>query len=242
MTGKTKYTVPFLALTLLVPVMVFAQNSTDVIYDPVVTQYVEKIISQEGKSTEKKIIDGQKVSITTKTKELQDNKYKVKSVTHVNGEKISSEIFHITINNDTFRLENKKHGIDQTFFNSTNVISGQGSGSSSTSGARIGLHDREYGTPTLTLDDNYSACSTLNQAVFQAPIRPNTVDVTWDASPYYLHWCFVPHEFDHGQIKYGTNKVSLEGHGDRRGSHVFTNYDVGTTWYDVRITFVYGDW
>ena len=241
---KLHLAIPFLIAILLIPTseMSFAEKN-NAIYDPVVTEYVKKVISQEGKNTEKKVIDGQKVSVTTTVKELQDNRYKIKSITRINGDKVSTEIFKITIDKYSFRLENKKQGINQVFINSTDVVSGQGYGSSSKSGAKTVLYDREYGTPhTLKLYDNYSACATLNQAVFQATIRPNTVDVTWEASPYYLHWCLVPHEFDHGEVKYGTVKVSLDGHSDRRGSHAFTNAQGGTTWYSVGTTFVYGGW
>ena len=216
------------------------------IYDPVMVKYIQDVIAELGTVTEEKVIDGQKVAITTKVKQVKDDVHKVKTITRIDNEKKSEQVFKITSNPDgTYNMINRNLDIDETFTDKLpeGVVVGSGSGQSSPNGARINLYDKEYGTPhTLTLYDNYSACATLNQGVFQAPVRPNTVDVTWEASPFYLHWCFVPHEFDHGKIQYGTTVYNLDGHGDRRGSHAFTNHSAGTTWYSVEANFVYGTW
>ena len=240
-------TIPLLAI--LVGVISFTgvdafAETTEPIYDPVVTQYIEELIAQPGKTTEERIIDEQNMSVATKVKQVTDDRYVVKSVTRINDEKVSSQIFRIITNGDgTYELINHKLEMRETFTDVPQGAIGSGYGSSTPNNARIDLYDSDYGTPhTLTLYDNYSDCVNLNQAVFEAPVRPNTVDVTWEASPYYLHWCFIPHEFRHGSVQYGAETVYLDGHNDRRGSHAFTNFDVGTTWYSVEVDFEYGPW
>ncbi len=248
----TKYNAKTILFALLIAAMILpfsmmdtasAAKQSQAIYDLDMVNYIEELISSPGKNNEQKVIDGQTISVTTKTKQLSDTAYKVKTVTTIDGVVAISETFKIKIHDDsTYTLKNKNLEIDERFTDEASRVN-RGSGNSDTSGARIDLHDKEYGTPhTLTLNDNYSGCGVLNQAHFQAVIGPNTVDVNWEAHPIYAHWCFVPFLFDHGSVQYGTNTIQLDGQSDRRGSYAFTNYDVGTTWYSVEVDFVYGSW
>ena len=208
--------------------------------------YIEELISSPGKNTEQRVIDGQTISVTTKTKQLSDTAYKVRTATTIDGVVEISETFKIKIHDDgTYALKNKNLGIDERFTDEANRVK-RGSGNSDANGAVIHLYDREHGTPnTLKLYDNYSACGTFNQGVFSATVKPNVVDVNWESSAFYLHWCFVPHEWEDGYVQYGTTKhhlSSVPNHDDRRGSHAFTNYDAGTTWHSVTAVFFYGAW
>ncbi len=258
MNSKTKYTTSLLALTLLAPVgmnsafahaprqddSVHEPSQTEPIYDPVMIQYMKELTADPGKTVAERPIANQTYSVTTIVREITDDKYAVKPTTRIDGEKISSEKFRITaIDNSTYKLVNNGLGIRQVFTDIPSEAAGAGSGSSTPSSARIDLYDREHGTPpTLTLHDIYSGCATLNHALFQAPIRPDTVDVTWEASPFYMHWCFIPHEFQQGEVRHVTETVFLNGHGDRRGNHAFDNPHGGTIWYSVEMDFEYGVW
>ena len=96
-------TIPLLAI--LVGVISFTgvdafAETTEPIYDPVVTQYIEELIAQPGKTTEERIIDEQNMSVATKVKQVTDDRYVVKSVTRINDEKVSSQIFRIITNGD----------------------------------------------------------------------------------------------------------------------------------------------
>ncbi len=221
-----------------------AEEQTNAIYDPVVVQYIENLISQPGKNTQEKIIDGETVTLITKTKQVTNDRYVVKTTTKIDGKKLMTETFRIVTNDDgTYKLINHNLGIRETFTDVSRGATGDGGGRSNPFGASINLYDREIGTPnTLRLHDNYSACATFNQGVFSATVKPNVIDVNWEGSPYYLHWCFVPHEFMHGDVQYGTDHYRLDGHADRRGFHAFINGHGGTTWYAVSVDFVYGRW
>lgn len=221
-----------------------AEKSTNTIYDPSVVKYIKKIISQTGKTIEEKTIDGQIIRVSTKVNQIDDDTYKVRTIVKTDDVKIFSSYTKITVNDDgTYKIVNKRQGIEQTFTDVSQGATGTGSGNSDLAGARISLFDRETGTPhTLKLHDNYSACSFVNHAVFDATIRPNTVDVTWNGTPFYAHWCFIPHQFDHGKVQYGTTVHYFDGQNVRNGYHTFTNFDVGTTLYSVSVSFVYGTW
>ncbi len=223
-------------------VMDYASAQTQATYDPAVVDYIEKLISTTGKNTEQKIIDGKIIAVTTKTKQLSDTQYKIKTTTVIDDTLEASETFRITLNDDgTYALKNKKLDIDETFTDREEQRVKRGSGNSDIRGAAISLYDKDYGTPnTLKLHDGYSECSNLNQAVFDATVKPNVVDVNWEASPFYLHWCFVPHEWEDGYIQYGTTKHNLtsdSNHSDRHGSYAFTNFDGGNSWYSVTAKF-----
>jgi hypothetical protein len=215
-------------------------------YDPTVVDYIEKLISTPGKNIDQKIIDGKTISVMTKTKQLSNTVYKVKTTTVIDGTTEASEKFRIILNDDgTYTLKNKKLGIDETFTDRGERVK-RGSGNSDYEGAAISLYDKEYGTPnTLKLYDSYSACATFNQAVFDATVKPSVIDVNWEASSFYLHWCFVPYEWEDGYIQYGTTKHYLSSdpnHDDRRGFHAFNNGSGGTTWYSMTAKFFYGAW
>ena len=75
-----------------------------------------------------------------------------------------------------------------------------------------------------------------------ANISVPAVDVTWQASPYYLDSCFSPHLFDHAKVTHGSQTYEFEGQTERRGSHAFTNTNGGNGWYSVSINFLYGSW
>lgn len=219
-----------------------AEKSTNIIYDPSVVKYIKKVIAQTEKTVEEKTIDGQIIKVTTKVKQINDDTYKVRTIVKTDGVKTLSSGTKITVIDDsTYKIVNKKQGIKQIF---TDVSQGAtGSGHSDYSGANINLYDRETGTPnTLRLQDNYSGCTVVNQADFEAIIRPNTVDVNWKAHPFYAHWCFIPHQFESAEIQYGTDVYYINGQTERNGYHAFTNSHGGTTWYSVSANFVYGAW
>ena len=233
----------------LISAMVLPISSTNAIaekqpvYDPVVVEYIEELIAQPGKNTDEREIDGQTVTVITNVKQLDDNKYSVKTKTKINGEQVTSQYFKIKVNDDgTYKLVNNNLGIKETFTDTPQGAVGAGSGNSTISSARIDLYDREYGTPQLSLYDDYFGCGNLKQAMFTATVRSNNVDVSWVGSAYYLHWCLVPHEFDHGKMQYSTNVILLNWQDDRKGNHAFTNTDVGTAYYSVEVDFVYGAW
>ena len=64
----------------------------------------------------------------------------------------------------------------------------------------------------------------------------------YQSRPFYLHYCFWPHQFDEGEIQYGTQEYELDSQSDRRGFHAFTNGHGGTTYYSVSAYFEYGSW
>ena len=246
---KIVYIIPLLATILLIPPGISNATAQQPIYDPVVYDYLEETISEIGKKIETRTVDNQTMSVTTIVEQgSNDSRYKVKMITSLNGEEVGREFFKIINKTDgTYKLVNKKLGINEIFTNVPQGATGAGSGSSNLQGARIDLHDREYGTPhTVRLYDNHVACggnnAFLNYGEFEAIIRPSTVDVTWNAAPFYLHWCIVPHEFDNGKVRYDSTTIKMDSQSDRRGSHTFTNYDGGTTWYSVEVDFVYGSW
>ncbi len=246
-TNKTK-TILFTSLiaAIILPLSINDASAEEqtTIYDPVVVEYIENLISQPGKNIQEKTFDGETVSVVTKTRQISDQKYHVKTVTKIDGEKQSAENFRILVNdNDTYTLINHNLGIHETFTDVSTGAVGDGSGHSDINGARIDLHDREIGTPNnLSLYDRYSACFGSNYAVFSATVTPSVIDVNWHANWYYSYWCFVPHEFIHGDVQYGTNHYYLNGVDDARGFHAFSNIQGGTTWYDVDVDFVYGAW
>ena len=245
--NKIHSAIPFLVLVLLVPPgMVFAQtDQKQAIYDLVVVEYIEEVIKELGTNTEAKVIDGQTIAVTTKVKQVGNYMYGVETITHIDGEKKFHQLFNITSStNGTYNMVNSDLGINETFTDQRPLgVSGVGSGTSSLIGARIDLSDRKFTAPHIVkLHDEHSGCFPLNWAEFQAMIRPNIIDVTWDANPFYMHWCLVPHEFDHGKIQHGTDVYYLDGHGDRRSSHAFTNSYNEATWFSIKADFVYGSW
>ncbi len=107
--------------------------------------YIEEMISSPGKNTEQKVIDGQTISVTTKTKHLSDTAYKVKTVTTIDVVAIS-ETFKIKIHDDgTYTLKNKNLEIDERFTDEANHVK-RGSGNSDGAGAVISLYDSKRGT------------------------------------------------------------------------------------------------
>ena len=245
-TNKMQSAIPFSVLMLPVPPgIVFAQtDQKQASYDPVVMEYVEEIIKESGTSTEARVIDGQTIAVTTKVKQVSQYTYGIETITHVDDEKKFRQSFNITSGtNGTYSMVNTDLGINETFTDQRPLgVFGVDSRDSSLSGARTYFHDREFGTPhTVKLYDGCSACARLDQAEFQATIRPNTLDVTWEASPFYLHLCLLPHSFDYGEIQYNTDVHYLDGHNNRHGSHAFTNSHSGTAWHSIEADFVYGE-
>lgn len=249
---KIAYLIPLLAAVLLIPPGIrsaTAQQPPPAIYDPVVYDYLGELMSEIGQKTETKTVGNQTMSVTTIVAQgSNDSRYKVKMITSLNDEEVSRESFKvINVTAGTYKLVNKNLGINQMFTNVQPEVTGKASVGSNLYGARIDLYDREYGSPgTLGLYDNHAACGAhdhwLNYGEFEAFVRTSTVDVTWNAAPFYFHWCIVPHEFDNGKVKYGTTTITLDAQSERHGSHAFTNYDGGTSWYSVEVDFVYGSW
>ena len=224
-----------------------ASTQQQPIYDPVVYDYLKETISEMGKKTETRTVDNQTMSVTTIVAQgSNDSRYKVKVITNMNGEEIGREFFKIVNMTDgTYNLVNKNLGIKEIFTNILQGVTGSGSGNSNFNGARIDLHDREYGTLNIHLYDNYGDCANndlVNSGEMEVIVRPNTIDVTWNAAPFYLHWCIVPHQFDNGKAQYGSTTITFDSQSERRSSHAFTNYAVGTTWYSVEVNFVYCSW
>ena len=221
-----------------------AEKTTNTIYDPNVVKYIKKVIAQTEKIVEEKTIDGQFIKATTKVKQLDDDTYKVRIIVKTDGVKTLSSGTKITVIDDsTYKIVNKKQGIKQTFTDVSQGATSTSTGHSDSTGANINLYDREYGTPnTLRLHDNYSGCGIINQADLKVNISSSVVDVNWKAHPFYAHWCFIPHQFESGEIQYGTDVYRIDGQTERNGYHVFTNTHSGTTWYSVSADFVYGAW
>ena len=246
---KNTKTVLFASLIAAMILPMSISNATaktkTVTYDPDMFDYLSKVISNEGKLVEKKTLDGTDYKVVKKVTQVSDNKYKVVNSVFIDGEKQNKDVFKVIKNNDgTLRLVNNNLGIDETF--TDNALAAKGIGSSSYSGAVIWLSDDEWGSVnTLNLYDNYSACSTFNQAVMQGDVKTNVVDVTWEASPFYLHSCFYPHQWEHGSVTFESQTHDLDSdsnQSDRKSSHVFTNTLNTYDQYRVDIVFYYGGW
>lgn len=183
MRPSAKHAMPLLALILPVPAGISgAEPAQEPTYDPVVVKYVKGLISGPGQNTVEKTIGGIRVSVATDVSQAGDSKYVVKTAFHEDGRLPSSETFEVTVHDDgTYGLYNGNLGIDEAFTDVPGGAAGEGHASSGFTGARITLHDREYGTPnTLVLRDSYVGCSGNNQASFGATVRPLAVDVSWD--------------------------------------------------------------
>jgi len=213
------------------------------VYNPSMIEYIEKVISKESENTEERTVGDQTMIVTTDVKILNDNTYRVKHIVKLNGELKSKELFKIiSLEDGNYQLVNKKLGIDE-IYTLTETICALGWGTSNNSGASIRLYDGEAGTPnTVNLYDSYSACRTLNQAVMDVNVSVPTVDVTWEASPYYLDGCFSPHLFDHAIVTHGSQTYEFQEQTERQGSHAFTNTIGKYGWYSISINFLYGDW
>ena len=73
----------------------------------------------------------------------------------------------------------------------------------------------------------------------------DTVDVTWEASPFYLHCCFYPCQWEHGYVQYDSqahNLSSGSNQADRCGSHLFTRTQGVHGTHSITSMFFYGDW
>lgn len=227
--------------------MQFAAADTNEIYDPSMVEYLLMITQQNGNYIEEKTLDEDTYTVTKNIKQVGNHIYKVINEVAVNNEQITSDQFIIIKTSDTsLTLVNVQEGTQEKFTSETDDFSIYGTGNSNFNGAAIQLHDKEYGTPgTLYLYDNYNGCGGFNQAVMEATVRSNTIDVTWEASPFYNHYCIYPHEWEDGYVQYGTAKhylYSEPNHDDRRSSTTFTNTHGGTTWYSVTAYFSYGGW
>jgi len=219
------------------------QAQQTAVYDPMVTDYLEEVLQTTGENTEQRVVDGRTVSITTVVTQLSDEKYRLVTTATVDGTVTSSEKFIVTVyQNGTYRLVNEKQEIDETFTASAATAT-RGSGSSDAFGARIDLHDSEIGSQHVALSDSYSACGDVNRGEVNASVDANNLRtfVTWEAGLLYLHWCFVPSMFDHGEIRHGGSTHYLPSTENREGSHHFSNSG-GHAIYDVRAQFVYGSW
>ena len=245
MTYKNAKTVLFAGLiaAMILPFsgMQFATAEEQTTHDPKMVDYLTSTIQKIGKSVEEKTIDGKTYTVSKVVTQLDDNTYRITNKIFIDNVLQSSEVFQIIQNNDdSISLINKNLGIDETF---TKEISVLGSGYSSYSGAVIVLNDSEYGTPgTLYLYDNYNECYSINQGVMEATVRADTIDVTWEGSPAYLHYCFYPHQFEHGFVQYESEVYTLSTQEDRRSSHTFTNTQGGDATYEVDLMFFYGAW
>lgn len=225
--------------------MQFATAEEQTIADTKMVEYLTKTIQKTGKNIEEKTIEGKTYTVSKVVTQLEDNKYRVANKVFIDSVLQSSEVFQIIQNDDdTISLINKNLEINETFTKET--ITEQGAGYSSYSGAAIVLSDSEYGTPgTLYLYDNYNECYSINQGVMETTIRSDTIDVTWEGSPAYLHYCFYPHSWERGYVQYESqvyDLVSDSDQSDRKSSHVFTNTQGGDATYEVDLMFFYGAW
>ena len=206
--------------------------------------------SKVGESVQERTIDGVVYTVTKDVTQTSKNSYSVVNTVAIDGVEQSVEVFEITQNSDdTFTLSNSNIGLDKTF---TDVpVTTRGDGYSSYSGAAIVLSDTESGSAnTLRLYDNYSACSSegeyiFNHAVMEGIVRVDTVDVTWESSLLYLHYCFYHHVWDHGYVQYGSQTYNLDtdpDHSDRRSSHTFDHTQGIYGTHSITTMFFYGDW
>ena len=215
-------------------------------YDPDMVDYLTEIIQTDGILVEEKTLNDTAYKVVKNVTRITENMSDVTNKVFIDGEKQSDDKFTIIKNSDMeFTLISKSLGIDETF---TNNDLYRGIGSSSSSGAAIWLSDSEYGSVnTLNLYDNYNACTvfgqSFNEAVMQADVKTNVVDVTWEANPFYLHFCFSPHEWEHGNVNFEGQTHYLDSepdHSDRRSSHAFTNTLNTFDTYRVDTVFYYG--
>jgi len=250
MKNKTK-TILFASLiaAMILPFsgMQFAEAKTNNISDTSMVEFIIETIQNEGTTVTEKIIEGKTYTVTKIVTQIQDDKYRVINKLAIDGELQSKDRFKITENDDgTYNLYSKKLGIDETFTREL-PFSTLGSGYSSYTGASIVLNDSETGTAsTVNLYDSFSACSTLNQGVMEGEVTPSVVDVTWEASPVYMHYCFWQHQWEHGYVEYENEThqlVSEPNHSDRRSSHAFSHSNGSSSaTYEVTAMFFYGEW
>jgi len=227
--------------------MQFATAEKQMISDPGMVEFIIDTIQKEGKTVTEKVIEGKTYTVTKIVTQTQDNKYRVINKLAIDGELQTKDRFKITkIDDGTFNLYSKKLGINETF-TSELIPTTKGSGYSSYSGASMVLNDSETGTAgTVNLYDNYSGCATLNQAVFEGEVTTSVVDVTWEASPIYLHYCFWQHQWEHGFVEYENETHQLYSEpdqSDRRSSHAFSHSNGSSSaTYEVTVMFFYGAW
>jgi len=117
-------------------------------------------------------------------------------------------------------------------------IAEAGSGSSSSSHAKISLYDngvRQAGQ-TLNLSDSYSGCFGGNAGSFSATVYSDKTTVSWDANSTYYHACMLGHQFAGGEIKHEGQTFNIPS-SQTSGSHDFNN--TGSNPYSVDVEFYY---
>ena len=117
-------------------------------------------------------------------------------------------------------------------------IAEAGSGSSSSSNAKIDLYDsgsRQAGQ-TLSLSDSYSGCFGANAGSFSATVYSDKTVISWDANSTYWHSCFHGHQFNGGEIKHEGQTYNIPS-STPTGSHDFNHS--GSNPYSVDVEFYY---
>lgn len=220
-----------------------AQKAT---YNPDMVSYLTEVMATDGTMIQEKTLDEKTYKVKKNVTLKNNGNYKVVNSVFIDGEKITKEVFVIKPNEDgTITLVNKGQDTSETFTDVEGPTT-RGIGYSSPSGAAIVLNDGETGTPyTVNLYDSFNACWNFNQAVMEADVKTSVVDVNWEASPFYLHSCFQPHQWEHGFVEFDGSTYQLDSgnnQSDRKSSHAFTNTIGGNAYYEVEAMFFYGAW
>lgn len=263
MTSKTIKTILFAALivAMVIPttgMQTAAFGASDdkkqkVTDDPVMYDYLKDLMQSGKYVKEKKTNDGKDAKSTNTVEKLGNKKYQVNAVFEYEGEIVNDQTLILTKNSDgSINMINEAQGFNVDFYKSDKTtLTGflnsllpeafAGSGNSNGSGGNIFLYDVEYGTPgTLYLSDGYSGCYPLTQGEFEATVSSTVVDVTWQAHPFYWHWCVQPHQFDNGSADSEGSAYNF-GMSERTGFHSFS-HSGGTNYYSATVEFNYGSW
>ena len=208
----------------------------DVVHDKKITDYIEDLLAQTGTTVKTETKNGHDLITTTTLTKTDESEYALTTTATLDGEQIHDEEFTIIVNDDdTYRLINEEHGIDETF-TAASQTSTRGSATSSLSSSRVNLSDRGYAEDgeVHCLYDSYNNCV---HARFDAGV--DTTDDTvieWDAADIFWHYCILPQWFDYV-------KITHEGHtmtSTSNDSVTTMSNSNGEGWYKVTVNAYYG--